>query len=192
MAPSMAARPAAGRVSQPDGTTLSVSKNVIYGTVDLPPGSTNLALGRPTSQIDGGSSSGLAVDGKTSGAGEDRSIATLADYRPTPWWEVDLGESQPISFIQVWPRTDACCLDRLNNFNVFVSDHEITATNPYETRRQPGLLTFYVFGMPSQPTTIEVHSSGRYVRIQQAHQSLLDLAEVEVWSDPSATTTASP
>src|SRR6266496_2359495 len=88
--------------------------------------------------------------------------------------------------VQIWPRTDACCLDRLTNFNVFVSDEAPGTDDPFEVQARPGVASFYVFGTPGVPTTIAVKGSGRYVRIQMAHPSLLDLAELQVWSDPSA------
>ena len=37
------------------------------------------------------------------------------------WWQVDLGASANISSITIWNRTD-CCMDRLSNHWVFVSD----------------------------------------------------------------------
>ena len=53
-------------------------------------------------------------------------------------------------------------------------------------RRQPGVGSYYVLGLPSSPTTIAINRPGRYVRIQMAHPARLDLAEVQVWSDQSS------
>jgi hypothetical protein len=141
-------------------------------------------------RFDKGGSTALAIDGRTSGKGDDMSIATFAEPEQAPWWQVDLGESQSISYIQIWPRTDDCCLDRLHNFNVFVSDGEIASSEPYEALKQPALTSFYVFGLPAAPTTIAVHGTGRYIRLQLGHPGLLDIAEVQVWSEPAATTIA--
>jgi hypothetical protein len=178
----------AARAGVPGNVPNIANSGVQYGSVDLPAGSTNLALMGTATQSDKGGSAAMAIDGKTSGKGDDMSIATLAEPQPAPWWQVDLGQTQAISYIQIWPRTDACCLDRLHNFNVFISDREIASNDPYEARQQPGLTSFNVFGMPTSPTTITIHGTGRYIRIQSAHPGLLDLAEVQVWSDPAAAT----
>ena len=126
-------------------------------------------------------------------------MAAIATQAAHPWWEVDLGQSVPISFVQVWPRTDACCLDRLHNFLVFVSDTAIASDDPYAAKQEPDVTNLFVLGMPGRPTTIDVHGSGRYVRIQKSHPGTMDLAEIQVWSDhavplpPGATaTSASP
>src|SRR5205814_1669056 len=74
-----------------------------------PAESTNLALGQVASQSDGNSAAAaLAVDGNMSGNGADGSLATQ-DARDAPWWQVDLGEQQPISEVHIWGRTDDCC-----------------------------------------------------------------------------------
>jgi hypothetical protein len=182
MAPSAAhAAPPPNTATRPEGD------GITFGPLEPPAGSQNVALKRPATRSDGGASAALAVDGNTSGNGADLSISSASDYQPSPWWQVDLGESQQVSLVQIWPRTDACCLDRLTNFNVFVSDNEFASDDPYITGRDPGVASYYVLGSPGAPTTITIGRAARYVRIQMAHPSLLDLAEVQVWSDPAAT-----
>jgi hypothetical protein len=120
------------------------------------------------------------VDGNTDGRGEGQSITSIPAPEE-PWWEVDLGASQPISYIEVWPRIDDCCLDRLHNFNVFVSNDELPAGPAHEAWARPGVGTFYVLGRADSPATVDVHRAGRYVRVQMAQPGPMDLAEVRVW-----------
>ena len=107
------------------------------------------------------------------------------DRPPAVWWQVDLGERQRIGFVQVWPQTDGCCRDRLHNFHVFVSDHELTADDPRVLLAQDEVSSYFVLGRAGAPTTIDVRRPGRYVRIQMAYAGQMDLAEVQVWTDPS-------
>jgi hypothetical protein len=39
------------------------------------------------------------------------------------WWQVDLGSQKKISQIIIYNRTD-CCVDRLSNYQVSISDKE--------------------------------------------------------------------
>jgi hypothetical protein len=136
------------------------------------------------------------VDGDTTGVGEGHAVVKIDDPQPpaderlrTVWWQVDLGRRQPIGYVQVWPGTDGCCPDRLHNFFVYVSDRELTARDPRELQAQPEVSRYFVLGRAGAPTTIDVRRQGRYVRIQAAYAAQMDLAEVQVWSDPSVATT---
>ena len=119
----------------------------------------------------------------------------------SPCWQVDLGRSRPISYIQVWPRTERCCAEPvnnlimivaepLNNFIVFVSDRDFTSNDAAEIGRQDGVYSQFVLGWAGTPTTIDLHRRGRFVRIQRAQPSTLELAEVQVWNDPGAVAAA--
>lgn len=59
-----------------------------------------------------------AIDGNTSGI-YDQNSTTHTNDEDNPWWEVDLGSSQPIEAVTVWNRTD-CCSERLNGFELLV------------------------------------------------------------------------
>ena len=165
----------------PQASQRSPDGRVTNGPVALPSRRTNLAIGRPAQQSDGGITAALAVDGITSGVGVAQSVASSSGQQPQAWWQVDLGDRLPIDYIQIWPRTDACCLDRLNNFFVFVSDEALTSADPRLTRRDPGVTSFFALGKSGVPTTITVRGHARYVRIQMAHWGLMDIAEVQVW-----------
>ncbi|MCO6458938.1 MAG: DUF1553 domain-containing protein [Pirellulaceae bacterium] len=65
----------------------------------------------------------LAIDGKTDGnytAGTTTHTATEAN----PWWEVDLGSTQPLDRIVVWNRTDNGLHTRLKDFRVRLLDEQ--------------------------------------------------------------------
>jgi hypothetical protein len=150
--------------------------------VVLPSGARNLAEKRPAKQSDGGGTAALAVDGNTSGVGADQSIATMGDQKPEHWWQVDLGASLPIDYVQIWSRTDPCCLDRLNNLSIFVSDDDFVSDDPYVVGRTNGVSSYFVLGRVGRPTSVTINRTGRFVRLQMAHPGSTDIAEVQVWS----------
>src|SRR5207244_3247356 len=92
---------------------------------------------------------------------------------------VDLGSSQSISTIQVWPRTD-CCPEHTANFYVFVSDNAFTSTSLSTTLAQSGVSNYWVTGNNGIAATVNVNRTGRYVRIQRNDSQYLVLAEVKV------------
>jgi hypothetical protein len=145
-------------------------------------GTPNLALNQPAA-VSSGSHPEAAVDGVTNGDGA-QAPAAQADPGPNAWWQVDLGESRRIGTVQLWPRTDACCLDRLQDVMVLVSDDDLRAVEPQAAIRRTDIFRYFVIGRASAPTTIPVHRSGRYVRIQLVNPAYLDIAEVQVWGEP--------
>src|SRR5690242_17562396 len=108
--------------SVPTGSTLSLDPHVSNGPVALPRGTVNIARGRPAKLSGGGSTAGLAVDGNTSGAPAVNSIAMTREHQAQPWWQVDLGRSRPISYVQVWPRTERCCAEPINDLIMIVAE----------------------------------------------------------------------
>jgi RHS repeat-associated protein len=143
------------------------------------------ALGKTATQkstfVSGGTtfSAGLAIDGNTNGTFWDLSSATT-NYDYQNWWQVDLGTSQLLSSIQVWPRTD-CCPEHTANFYVIVSDNAFTSTDLTTTLNQPGVSSYWVAGNNAIVATIAVNRTARYVRVQRNDSQYLVLAEVKVW-----------
>jgi hypothetical protein len=45
----------------------------------------------------------------------------MVKYEQGAWWQVDLGSQKKISQIIIYNRTD-CCVDRLSNYQVSISD----------------------------------------------------------------------
>ncbi len=63
-----------------------------------------------------------AIDGKTSGIYGEGSITHTAENVPNPWWELDLGSEQPVDSIVIWNRTEQKLGERLEGFELTVSD----------------------------------------------------------------------
>ena len=137
----------------------------------------NLALGRAATQSSTYSSAAAsrAVDGNTDGVYSNNSVSHT-NSEANPWWQVDLGSSQPIETIDVYNRVD-CCQDRLRNWVIKVSDTNTTAGWASPKWSQ----TFT--GVGGSPTVATVGVSGRYVRVQILGTNYLHLAEVQVWKD---------
>ncbi len=143
---------------------------------------TSLSYGRPATQKStawGGVAS-RAVDGNTDGNFTVGSVThTAEDGSPEPWWQVDLGASKAISDVAVWNRSD-CCVDRLTDYYVLVSDTPFTSDSLAATLAQPGVTAVHRTDTAATPTTVPLDATGRYVRIQLTTTAPLSLAEVEV------------
>ncbi|CAC9435490.1 hypothetical protein [uncultured Gammaproteobacteria bacterium] len=113
-----------------------------------------------------------AVDGNTDGRFLNSST-THTQYEQGAWWQVDLGGQKNIKQIIIYNRTD-CCVDRLSNYQVSISDKADFSTHIYQQ-------DFHV--VPNPKKIIQLNGSGkqgRYVRIQLLDKNYLSLAEVQV------------
>jgi RHS repeat-associated protein len=155
------------------------------------PRATNLALGQPATQSSTYSiaTADFAVDGNVNGNYFAGSVSHTG-LQAAPWWQVDLGSSQPIGVIDLWNRLD-CCSDRLSNFYVFVSDTPFTSNDPTTTVNQAGVAAYYIAGQAPAFSSIDINRAGRYVRVQLTGANSLQLAEVQVWS-PAAVAADQP
>ncbi len=153
---------------------------------------TNLALGKTATQSSTFVNAGItfsasrAVDGNTNGDFWGGNTSSATNYEYQPWWQVDLGSSQSITSIQVWPRTD-CCPEMTSNFYVLVSDNPFTSTDLTTTLNQSGVSSYYVSGYAGTPATVNVNRTGRYVRVWKSDTQYLVLAEVQVWGSSGST-----
>ena len=147
------------------------------------PAETNLALNRSTSQssTSHNGASARAVDGNTSGTWSNRSITHTANENQ-PWWEVDLGSVQGISHLNIFNRTDSCCVSRLSDFYVLVSDSAFTSREGIldDSLSQTGVSNYFFSGTVDGSTEVDINRTGRYVRIQLTGTNPLSLAEVQV------------
>jgi hypothetical protein len=140
----------------------------------------NLALGKPATQSSTylysygiHAVAGYAVDGNTDGKFSNRST-THTQYEQGAWWQVDLGSQKNIKQIIIYNRTDYCCVNRLSNYQVSISNKADFSTHTYQQ-------DFRV--APNPKKTIQLDASGkqgRYVRIQLLDKDYLSLAEVQV------------
>src|SRR5204862_301284 len=121
-----------------------------------------------------------AIDGNTDGGFFNGSV-THTDSETNAWWQVDLGGSASINSISVWNRTDACCVNRLSDYWVFVSDTPFAAGDTLASvHTRAGTFANHQTTAPNPSVTIPVASQGRYVRVQVAGFGPLSLAEVQV------------
>jgi RHS repeat-associated protein len=171
----------------PNAPATSPDKEYGYrnGKLLITASKTDLALGKTATQASTFSQSGvtfvpgLAIDGNTDGAFWHASSATT-NYGAQNWWQIDLGASQSIGSIQVWPRTD-CCPEHTANLYVLVSDNPFTSTDLNTSLNQSGVSNYWVAGNNATVATVNVNRTGRYVRVQRNDSQYLVLAEVKVW-----------
>ncbi|MCW5892326.1 MAG: hypothetical protein KIT14_17530 [bacterium] len=155
----------------------------------LQPKAVNLALAQPATQsatfcflgVCGYASA--ANDGDISGDFFSGSVSHTGTNRP--WWQVDLGAVRVLHDIEIWNRTDACCVNQLQNFNVFVSDTPFVSNDPTVIAATPGVLTIHQVDPPGRRFTAPITRTGRYVRVQLLGTTYaLNLAEVVVIGEP--------
>jgi hypothetical protein len=95
-----------------------------------------------------------------------------------PWWQVDLGESQPVARVLIWNRCDSdATVAQATNLVVRLSDDAQTWATAYTHDGTP-------FRGQSDKKPLEVKLSetrARFVRIQLAGERVLHLDEVEVF-----------
>jgi len=143
---------------------------------------TNLALNKVTEQsttIVAGGVSSSAVDGSTSGIfiGGSVSHTTLEDE---PWWQVNLGSQATIKRVNIFNLTD-CCLDRIRDFYVFVSEPPFDNQSLSQILANDNIdLVYHQGALSSNPVSIPLPSRGRYVRVQLSGTGSVTLAEVQV------------
>ncbi len=147
-------------------------------------GGSNLAQGKAASQsttYPGTPAASVAVDGNTDGIFGDGSV-TATNLEANPWWQVDLGSSASIANVVVWNRTDACCVSRLSDYWVFVSNTPFLASDsPATLQGRAGTFSIHLTTAPAPSTLVAVNTTGRYVRIQLNTPNYLSLAEVQVF-----------
>jgi hypothetical protein len=117
-----------------------------------------------------------------------------------PWWQVDLGLSQPLNVVRVWeplppppapgtiPSGDPAEAN-LADFYVFVSsvDPATISNNPDVLRNDPRVWTYRHTGPAGRVTNIQTWDNAdrpvqaRYIRVQLAGAGTLPLAEVQAF-----------
>jgi len=98
-----------------------------------------------------------------------------------PWWQVDLGKSQPVGKLVLWNRCDATAA-RTNRISVLLSDDGKKFKSVYTRNGQTfgGMLT-------GRPLTVKLTGkSARFVRLQLPGKSYFHLDEVEIFAAASA------
>ncbi|MBX3746862.1 MAG: discoidin domain-containing protein [Verrucomicrobiae bacterium] len=101
------------------------------------------------------------------------------DLDDTPWWQVDLGQIEPIRDVRLWNRTDSEDMARrAARFQILLSHDGTTWTSHYQ---HPDRL-FYGYRMPDRsPLVIPLTNAlARFVRIQLPERTFLHLDEIEI------------
>jgi hypothetical protein len=176
----------------------------VWMTAGRPPGRLLSTTGKATNQISNYSSetkADKALDGRTDslfnslfdghidGAYAKRTISHTGQA-DNPWWQVDLGSSRPITQVDVFNRNDPCCMDRLRDWSIRLSNDGSTWTEVFRDARPEGagLLTTLNENLPifsgsnAGRTSTSSTWTARFVRIQiNRPATWLSLAEVQVW-----------
>jgi hypothetical protein len=157
-----------------------------------PSGIINVGKGKTATQSSdyNGAAASRAVDGNTDGNFNNGSV-THTNADAGAWWQVDLGASYTISYLNLWARSD-CCEWRSNNVYVLVSDTAFTSTNLSTTRSQAGVSSYLVSGNVLRPSKVDINRTGRYIRVQLQNTDNLSLAEMEVMANSTPVVVAAP
>jgi len=148
-------------------------------------GYTNVApagIATQSSQLRAGSGPEKAIDESLAGNHNANEIASTVRQN-NPWWQVDLGASTYIEYIDLHSRSD-WVVSRFAQFSVFVSDTDMTGMTLAAIQADPTVTAFDYTDTPGYlQTVVDVGGVvGRYVRIQQRRNETLELAEVRVFS----------
>ena len=118
----VAVRPRYVRIELPGNDKILSLAEVQVFAKDADGKSKNVAAAGKASQSSdyhSGGGASLAIDGVTDGIfHRSKSVTHTKIGGADPWWEVDLGASQPIDKIVLWNRTDSKYSSRLKNYRV--------------------------------------------------------------------------
>ncbi|MCB0997395.1 MAG: hypothetical protein KDB21_20020, partial [Acidimicrobiales bacterium] len=137
-----------------------------------------------------------AIDRMTTGNFEEESSSwTLREAEP--WWQLDLGASEDVSFIRLWPMTHTGGFTNwipvdIPEMHVFVSDRPFLTDDLADTAGQSGVTEYVVDSFDDVYEEIPVGRSARYIRVQAPGVAQLGLAEVEVIEGDAPAPTPTP
>lgn len=131
-----------------------------------------------------------AIDFLYCNLAEGRNVARSSDLsdaghlEPNPWLEADLGESKPIHSIELRYAQEPAEQDRLTDFYVFISNHELRNKSLTEIWGDPLVnRTEVQEKIGNEPSVIKVADGvkGRYVRLQfKAATSMPSPEEIKI------------
>jgi hypothetical protein len=123
-----------------------------------------------------------AVDDNVNGVWVDGSVTHTAHDRSNPWWKVDLEKVYKVERIEVYNRSDGCCMDRILGFVVEVYQGDTSESNRVYTSSALSITNTVEYVYNFDLSTMNV--SGDIVRITITGQNkILSLAEVRVYSN---------
>lgn len=152
-----------------------------------------LFRGPNTAQSSNSATAALAVDSEiTNGSFAGATVAETSLGDDRPWWQVDLGQQQPISKIRLWAPPQG-----LADFVLLVSNNDFQAMpnhdDPANLVGRPDVRAYSMadLGLPAnapagEVTTFVTLSSnrpimGRFVRVHRRDNAALRLGEVQVF-----------
>ena len=122
------------------------------------------------------------VDGDTNGH-YSAAKAMHTNEEQNPWWEVDLGGHYKINQIVIHNQTD-CCQDRLDGAVVMLSDWPFIG-NPL-TPRGGDNIERHTLGKATTQNFVKVSGrTARFIRVQIPRRTILSVAEIQVWGEPT-------
>ncbi|MEM6634012.1 MAG: discoidin domain-containing protein, partial [Bacteroidota bacterium] len=174
------------RIQLPGTRILNFAELEVYGCKKSscinPP---NIALKKEARQSTtyGFGDASIAVDGDidgTRGPWSDPSIQHT-DREEQPWWQVDLGKPSTVKEVSIFNRTE-CCVQRLQDFYVFVSPRPIDGDLPVEELvANPDIAFEFVKGNAGPKETLTFSNEvGQYVMVKLSKIGILHMSEVEV------------
>ncbi|XP_071181123.1 fucolectin-like isoform X1 [Mytilus edulis] len=149
----------------------------------------NIALNKPTTMSSIFVQTGyicchseLAVDGKKELRKGDVFMCSHTDRNDDqpPWWAVDLLNVYDINVIDIYGRTDDCCPNDLENFDV-----EIILPTCSKDLDEGNIYHCHYQATGSQIITINCppNTRGRIVRIKRRDKKTLVICEIEIYGD---------
>ena len=174
------------RVQVPGDRILNFAELEVYGCKKTACSSSeNLALNQEATQSStyGFGIASIAVDGDKDGSRGPWANPSIqhTQREEQPWWQVNLGKITPIDEVSIFNRTD-CCMQRLEDFYVFVSPNPIDGSlSAEELAADPSISHRFVSGVAqAKETLFFTKELGQYVMVKLSKMGILHMAEVEV------------
>merc|ERR1711909_67001 len=169
---------------------LSLAEVMVFGEMDQSNLLSNVAKGKPASQIStryGGVAS-RAVDGSQASWWGSNSVTHTFWDKPNPWWMVDLEEEHEIKYITLTNRGD-CCFQYLTNVDVELLD---VNGDVIATQNIPGQVPCGGEGVATLDFDGTLAYGVRVIRKTGNANGHLMLAEVQVWGKAFYHPTSAP
>lgn len=113
--------------------------------------------------------------------------SAITKQEAEPWWDLDLGESKIIEYIDVWGAQDMhgenmeTTVDYFNNFYVLISDNPFNDANLTSARSMASAEYFFGDNTKRVLSLNDLNINGQYIRIQAVgSMTRLGIAEVDV------------
>ncbi|MFP5247531.1 MAG: discoidin domain-containing protein, partial [Thermoanaerobaculia bacterium] len=137
----------------------------------------NVALNKTATQssVEFGQEPWKAVDG-------DFTTINHTASNPQAWFEVDLGSVMPVENVVLRNRLDSCCIGRLNNYSIFLSETPFVSKDLTTTINQQNVFRYNWAGSTGDTVTFTMNRPARYVRLQLHGTNNLNIREMQVYA----------